>query len=81
MAVRSSRHTLTLIRETGEFTVNVPSVALVEAVDYCGLVSGRNTDKFADTGLTPIRSELVDAPYVQECPLVLECKWPLAFGP
>ena len=56
------------------FTVNVPPQGLVKEADYFGLTSGRETDKFADTGLTAVRSELVDAPYVHECPLVLECK-------
>jgi flavin reductase (DIM6/NTAB) family NADH-FMN oxidoreductase RutF len=42
--------------------------------DYFGLVSGRTNDKFAATAWTPVRSDLVDAPYIQECPLVLECK-------
>ncbi len=74
MAVRSTRHTLALIRETGEFTVNVPSVKLAEAVDYCGIVSGRNTDKFADTGLTPVPGAVVATPIVTECPLNLECR-------
>ena len=74
MAVRSTRHTLALIRETGEFTVNVPSVSLAEAVDYCGIVSGRNTDKFADTGLTAIPSAVVATPIVEQCPLNLECR-------
>ena len=74
MAVRSNRHTLVLIRETGEFTVNVPNVALAEAVDYCGLVSGRNADKFADTGLTPIPSAVVATPIIEQCPLNFECR-------
>lgn len=56
------------------FTVNVPSEHHVKEADYCGIVSGRTEDKFAATGLTPIRSELVDAPLIQECPLVLECR-------
>jgi flavin reductase (DIM6/NTAB) family NADH-FMN oxidoreductase RutF len=74
MAMRSTRHTLSLIRETGEFTVNVPSVSLAEAVDYCGIVSGRNTDKFADTGLTPVPSAVVATPIVEQCPLNFECR-------
>jgi len=74
MAIRKTRHTLALIRETGEFTVNVPSVALAEAVDYCGLVSGRSTDKFADTGLTPGHSHTVGTPVVEECALSFECR-------
>ena len=56
------------------FTISVPSQSQVKLADYFGLVSGRDTDKFAATGLTPARSDLVDAPYVAEFPLVLECK-------
>ena len=56
------------------FTLSIPSESFVRQVDYCGLVSGRDVDKFAATGLTPVRSELVDAPYVKEFPLVVECK-------
>ena len=74
MAVRSTRHTLALIRESGEFTVNIASVSLAEAVDYCGIVSGRNTDKFEDTGLTPVPGAVVATPVIEECPLNLECR-------
>ena len=56
------------------FTVSVPSQEHIAEADYFGMASGRNVDKFAETGLTPVRSELVDAPYVAEFPLVLECK-------
>ena len=56
------------------FTLSVPSQGQVKAADYFGLTSGHETDKFAATRLTPVRSELVDAPYVGEFPLVLECK-------
>jgi flavin reductase (DIM6/NTAB) family NADH-FMN oxidoreductase RutF len=56
------------------FTVSVPSTEYVREADYFGVVSGRDADKFAATGLTPARSTLVDAPYVVEFPLVLECK-------
>ena len=56
------------------FTVSIPSQAHAVEADYFGLVSGRDGDKFAATGLTPVRSELVDAPYVAEFPLVIECK-------
>jgi len=55
------------------FTISLPSGAQAAAADYFGLVSGRTTDKFAATGLTPLRSELVDAPYVAEFPLIIEC--------
>jgi len=56
------------------FTISVPSQDQVKLADYFGLVTGRDTEKFAATRLTPVRSDLVDAPYVAEFPLVLECK-------
>jgi flavin reductase (DIM6/NTAB) family NADH-FMN oxidoreductase RutF len=55
------------------FTISLPGVANATQADYFGMVSGREHDKFADTGCTPVRSDLVDAPYVGEFPLVLEC--------
>jgi flavin reductase (DIM6/NTAB) family NADH-FMN oxidoreductase RutF len=56
------------------FTVSVTPEKYVREADYIGLVSGRDVDKFAKTGLTPVRSEVVDAPYVGEFPLVIECR-------
>jgi flavin reductase (DIM6/NTAB) family NADH-FMN oxidoreductase RutF len=56
------------------FTISIPSEPYVRAADYFGIVSGREADKFAATKLTPVRSELVDAPYVKEFPMVLECR-------
>ncbi len=56
------------------FTVNVPSQRYVKEADYCGMFSGKTMDKFAKTGLTAIASDKIDAPYVKEFPLTLECK-------
>jgi len=56
------------------FTVNVPSERYVKEADYFGMASGRNTDKFAAAGLTPVRADGIDAPYVKEFPLILECR-------
>jgi len=56
------------------FTVSIPSAAQVKEADFFGIASGRNTDKFAATGLTAVAGDLVDAPYVAEFPIVLECK-------
>jgi flavin reductase (DIM6/NTAB) family NADH-FMN oxidoreductase RutF len=56
------------------FTVNIPSEELVKEADYFGIASGREEDKFERTGLTPVASRLVDAPYVAEFPMVLECR-------
>ena len=55
------------------FTISLPGEANAAQADYFGLVSGRDHDKFAESGCTAVRSELVDAPYVGEFPLVLEC--------
>ena len=74
MGLRKTRRTLELIRETGDFTVNVPDTALVAAVDYCGIASGRATDKFADAGLSLSASSLVTSPIIAECPYNLECR-------
>jgi flavin reductase (DIM6/NTAB) family NADH-FMN oxidoreductase RutF len=62
------------ILERRAFTISIPSEKYVKEVDYFGLVTGRNSDKFAATKLTPVKSKVVDAPYVKEFPLVMECK-------
>jgi len=74
VSLRKSRHSYPAILERKAFTVNIPSEAFVRAADFAGIVSGRDTDKFAVAGLTPVASELVDAPYVAEFPVVLECR-------
>lgn len=56
------------------YTVSVPGEEYWREADYMGIVSGRDTDKTADTGLTAVESAVVDAPYVEEFPLVLECR-------
>jgi flavin reductase (DIM6/NTAB) family NADH-FMN oxidoreductase RutF len=67
-------YSLGIIRDKGKFTVNIPPADLVKEVDYCGMVSGRNTDKFADTNLTPIKDTLTGVPIIKECPLNIECE-------
>jgi flavin reductase (DIM6/NTAB) family NADH-FMN oxidoreductase RutF len=61
------------ITARGAFTVGVPGRDQAAHADYFGMVSGRDTDKLAATGLTPVPAEFVDAPFVAEFPLVLEC--------
>jgi flavin reductase (DIM6/NTAB) family NADH-FMN oxidoreductase RutF len=56
------------------FTISIPSEAQVKEADYVGTASGRDLDKFARVKFTPVASDLVEAPYVAECPLILECK-------
>jgi flavin reductase (DIM6/NTAB) family NADH-FMN oxidoreductase RutF len=74
IAIRSTRNTLRLIEASGEFTVNVPCVGMEAAVDFCGIVSGRDTDKFAAAGLTALAASIVSAPLVAECPFNIECR-------
>lgn len=74
ISVRKATYTYGNLVERKAFTVSIPSQDHVVAADFFGLASGREVDKFLTAGLTPVRSELVDAPYVAEFPLVLECK-------
>lgn len=74
ISVKKSRFSLDLIRNLGEFTVNIPSVDYFKETDYCGIVSGKNTDKFRDTGLTPLKSKKINVPIIKECPYNLECR-------
>ena len=74
ISVRPERFSYNIIKEKGEFCVNVPTVELAKATDYCGVKSGRECDKFADCGLTKAESFEVSCPSIGECPIVLECK-------
>ena len=74
VSLRKATYSHGNIVDRGAFTVSIPSEQYVKEVDYFGLVSGRSLDKFAATKLTPVKSKLVDAPYVKEFPLVMECK-------
>jgi flavin reductase (DIM6/NTAB) family NADH-FMN oxidoreductase RutF len=62
-----------IIREKA-FTLSIPSESQVEEADYYGIASGRDVNKFESTNLTPVKSELVNAPYIDEFPMILECK-------
>jgi len=72
--VRFSRYTFECIEATGDFTVNVPYPPMARDVEFCGTVSGRDYDKFAERGFTVGESATVDSPYIDECGLVYECK-------
>ena len=74
ISVRKERYSFAPIRETGEFTVNLPDAAMVAALDHCGVVSGRDVDKFALHQLTAVPGTRVAAPIVGESPLSMECK-------
>ena len=71
---KKSQYTYGNIVERKAFTVSIPSENYAKQVDYFGIASGKKVDKFSATGLTPVKSDLVDAPYVKEFPLIIECK-------
>jgi flavin reductase (DIM6/NTAB) family NADH-FMN oxidoreductase RutF len=73
VAIRPARWTHDALLAKKAFTVSIPSESLVAEADFVGIASGRRYDKFEKCGLTAVRSDLVDAPYVAECPIVLEC--------
>lgn len=74
VSLRKATYSYAGIMENKAFTVSIPSENQVKAADYFGITSGKDEDKFQATYLTPVRSELVPAPYVGEFPVVLECK-------
>jgi len=74
VSLRKATYTYGNIMTNKAFTINIPSEDYAKEADYFGLVSGKKEDKFAASGLTPVKSDLVNAPYVKEFPLVLECE-------
>ena len=73
ISIQKIRYTYGNLVERKAFTVNVPSETYSKEADYFGIASGKKIDKFSAAGLTPVKGDLVDAPYVKEFPLVLEC--------
>ncbi len=74
VSLREATLTYHNILQAQAFTIGIPSRRYVEAADYVGVVSGRDHDKFRETGLTPVKSEKVNAPFAAELPFSLECK-------
>lgn len=75
ISVRPERHSYAMLREAGEFVVNLTTEKLVKATDFCGVRSGRDVDKWKETGLTKGKAnELTYAPIIEECPVNIECK-------
>lgn len=73
ISVRKERHSHALIEKNMEFTINLTTEEIVNATDWCGVRSGRDTDKFKVTGLTPVPGELVKSPTLEQSPLSIEC--------
>ncbi len=75
ISVRPERYSYNMIKETGEFVLNLTTEALAKATDYCGVRSGKDVDKWKETGLTAGKAkELSYAPIIEECPVNIECK-------
>ena len=74
ISVRPSRHSYGMLKEKGEFVINLPSASLARKVDYAGIYTGAKVDKFAKCGFTKVESREVSAPTIGECPIALECK-------
>ena len=74
IGARPATYSNGLIRAIGEFVINFPTVDMIDKVDLCGTTSGRDVDKFTETGLTPEPATHVKPPLIKECPVNLECK-------
>ncbi len=74
VSIRPTRYSHEIIRQSKEFVLNVPTVKLARAVDFCGVKSGRDTDKFKLAGLTAAPCQKIAAPQIVEAPISLECK-------
>ena len=74
ISVRPERHSHKMIKESGEFVINLPSQHIVRSIDFCGVRSGKNTDKFEACKLTREKASIVSCPMVAESPVSIECK-------
>lgn len=74
ISIRPSRYSYNIIKETGEFVINLTTKDLVYAADYCGVKSGRDVDKFETLKLNPCKSQIIKAPGIEESPVNIECK-------
>ncbi|MBR6562830.1 MAG: flavin reductase family protein [Clostridia bacterium] len=74
ISVRPERFSYSLIKESGEFCVNIPSSEMVRALDWCGVRSGKDCDKFKEMKLTKEDSFAVSCKSIAECPMTLECR-------
>ena len=74
ISVRPSRHSYGMLKEGGEFVINLPSVDMARTVDFVGIYTGAKMDKWQKCSLTKQRSEQVSPPTVAECPIALECR-------
>lgn len=75
ISVRPERYSYQMIKNTGEFVINLTTEKLVKVTDYCGVRSGKDVNKWKETGLTPGKAKNLEyAPIIQECPVNIECR-------
>ena len=74
ISVRPERHSYNIIKETGEFVINLTNENMAFATYWCGVKSGKDINKFAEMKLTPLKGEMVNAPIIKESPLCIECR-------
>lgn len=74
VSIRPTRYSYNMIKETKEFVINVPTMSIVKETLFCGRRSGKQHDKFKETGLTPLPAKMVKPPIIKECVAHLECK-------
>ena len=74
VSIRPERHSYGILKQSGEFVINLVDKRLTPYADWCGVRSGRKYNKFVETGLTPVRATMVNAPMIEESPVNLECK-------
>lgn len=74
VSIRKERYSHEIIKNAGDFVINLTTEELTFATDYCGVKSGRDTDKFKEQKLMPLPAEKVKAPLIAQSPVNLECK-------
>ena len=74
ISVRKERYSHHMLKENKEFVINLTTENMARATDWCGIRSGKDYNKFAESELTPVPSEKIAAPYIEESPLCIECK-------
>lgn len=74
ISIRPERYSYDLIKKSGEFAINIPDKNLINAVDFCGVKSGRDVDKFTSLKLNKEKASKINVPLIKECPISIECR-------
>jgi flavin reductase (DIM6/NTAB) family NADH-FMN oxidoreductase RutF len=74
LGIRKERHSYNIIKQSMEFVINIPTTSMLDEVEICGTKSGKDIDKWIKCSFTKGKSEVVNVPHIEECPVSLECK-------